>query len=55
MVEEPTVEDTIKILEGLRDRYEAHHRVKITDEAIKGSSRTYQIDILQIDFYLIRL
>lgn len=38
MVEEPTVKDTIKILEGLRDRYEAHHRVKITDEALKAAA-----------------
>ena len=38
MVEEPNVKDTIKILEGLRDRYEAHHRVKITDEAIKAAA-----------------
>ncbi|WP_132996393.1 ATP-dependent Clp protease ATP-binding subunit [Sporanaerobacter acetigenes] len=38
MVEEPTVEDTIKILEGLRDRYEAHHRVNITDEAIHAAA-----------------
>ena len=38
MVEEPSVEDTIKILEGLRDKYEAHHRVKITDEALKGAA-----------------
>ena len=38
MVEEPSVEDTIKILEGLRDRYEAHHMVKITDEAIKAAA-----------------
>lgn len=38
MVEEPTVEDTIKILEGLRDRYEAHHRVKISDEALKAAA-----------------
>lgn len=38
MVEEPNVEDTIKILEGLRDRYEAHHRVKITDEALKAAA-----------------
>lgn len=38
MVEEPSVEDTIKILEGLRDRYEAHHRVEISDEAIKAAS-----------------
>ena len=37
-VEEPSVEDTIKILEGLRDKYEAHHRVKITDEAIKAAA-----------------
>ncbi|HZK57614.1 MAG TPA: ATP-dependent Clp protease ATP-binding subunit [Clostridia bacterium] len=34
-VDEPSVDDTIKILEGLRDRYEAHHGVKITDEALK--------------------
>lgn len=33
-VDEPTVEDTISILRGLRDRYEAHHKVVITDEAI---------------------
>ena len=38
MVEEPNVEDTIKILEGLRDKYEAHHGVKITDEAIKAAA-----------------
>ena len=36
-VEEPSEEDTIKILNGLRDKYEAHHDVKITDEAIKAS------------------
>ena len=34
LVSEPTVDDTIQILFGLRDRYEAHHRVKINDEAI---------------------
>ena len=34
IVEQPNKEDTIKILSGLRDRYEAHHRVQITDEAI---------------------
>jgi len=39
VVEEPGVEDTIKILEGLRDRYEAHHRVEITDEAIEAAAR----------------
>ncbi len=34
MVDQPSPEETIQILFGLRDRYEAHHRVKITDEAI---------------------
>lgn len=38
IVDEPTVEDTIKILEGLRDKYEAHHGVKITDEALKAAA-----------------
>ena len=36
-VNEPTEEETIKILQGLRDKYEAHHNVKITDEAIKSA------------------
>ena len=36
-VNEPTEEETIKILKGLRDKYEAHHNVKITDEAIKSA------------------
>ncbi|NOJ72378.1 ATP-dependent protease ATP-binding subunit ClpC [Paenibacillus alvei] len=34
-VDQPTPEEAIQILTGLRDRYEAHHRVKITDEAIE--------------------
>ncbi len=34
-VGEPTQEETVEILKGLRDRYEAHHKVKITDEAIE--------------------
>lgn len=38
-VGEPTAEETIAILKGLRDRYEAHHRVKITDEAIEAAVR----------------
>src|ERR687890_566581 len=38
LVSEPTVEDTIQILFGLRDRYEAHHRVKVNDEAIIASA-----------------
>ena len=36
-VAEPTVEESIQILHGLRDRYEAHHRVTITDEAIEAA------------------
>ena len=36
-VEEPTEQDTIKILKGIRDKYEAHHNVKITDEAIEAA------------------
>ena len=34
LITEPTKEETIKILEGLREKYESHHNVKITDEAI---------------------
>ncbi len=37
MVGEPTQEEAIEILKGLRDRYEAHHKVKITDEAIDAA------------------
>ena len=37
LITEPTKEETIKILEGLRERYENHHNVKITDEAIKAA------------------
>jgi ATP-dependent Clp protease ATP-binding subunit ClpC len=37
-VSEPTVSQTIEILRGLRDRYEAHHKVKITDEAIVAAA-----------------
>ena len=36
-VEEPTAEEAIEILKGLRDKYEAHHRLKITDEAIEAA------------------
>ena len=36
-VSEPSESDTIKILEGIRDKYEAHHNVKITDEAIEAA------------------
>jgi ATP-dependent Clp protease ATP-binding subunit ClpC len=37
-VDEPSVDDTVQILRGLRDRYEAHHRCKITDEALSASA-----------------
>ncbi len=39
IVEQPSVEDTIVILKGLRDKYEAHHGVVITDEAIEAAAR----------------
>ncbi|HSF79995.1 MAG TPA: AAA family ATPase [Anaerolineales bacterium] len=38
-VEEPSVEDTIKMLRGLRDRYEAHHKVHLSDEALVSAAR----------------
>jgi ATP-dependent Clp protease ATP-binding subunit ClpC len=38
-VSEPTVDETIQILKGLRDRYEAHHRVAITDGAIEAAAK----------------
>ncbi len=38
VVGEPSVEETIEILKGLRDRYEAHHRVSITDDAILAAA-----------------
>ena len=36
-VDEPTVEQTVEILKGLRDRYEQHHKVTITDDALKAA------------------
>ncbi|MDP4169850.1 MAG: ATP-dependent protease ATP-binding subunit ClpC [Bacillota bacterium] len=36
-VDEPTADESVQILKGLRDRYEAHHRVSITDEAIDAA------------------
>ncbi len=41
-VEEPTVEDTIDILRGIRDRYEAHHKVTIDDLALVAAARLGQ-------------
>ena len=37
-VDEPSTDDSVQILRGLRDRYEAHHRVKITDEALEAAA-----------------
>ena len=37
-VAEPSVEETVEILKGLRDRYEAHHRIRITDEALTSAA-----------------
>ncbi|MFI9611704.1 ATP-dependent Clp protease ATP-binding subunit [Streptomyces sp. NPDC052023] len=38
LVGEPSVDDTVEILRGLRDRYEAHHQVRITDEAVVAAA-----------------
>jgi len=38
-VGEPTIEDTIQMLKGLRPRYEAHHKIKITDGALEAAAR----------------
>ena len=37
-VEEPTIDQSVEILKGLRDRYEQHHKVQITDEALKAAA-----------------
>ncbi|MDP9412228.1 MAG: ATP-dependent Clp protease ATP-binding subunit [Actinomycetota bacterium] len=39
LVDEPTVDETVAILFGLRDRYEAHHRVHVSDEAIVAAAQ----------------
>ncbi|KPK40509.1 MAG: hypothetical protein AMJ78_07105 [Omnitrophica WOR_2 bacterium SM23_29] len=39
MVDAPTVDETIEILKGLRDRYEAHHKVKFTDDALEAAAK----------------
>ncbi|MCL4441837.1 MAG: ATP-dependent Clp protease ATP-binding subunit, partial [Firmicutes bacterium] len=38
-VDEPTVEETLEILKGIRDKYEAHHKVRITDEALDAAAK----------------
>lgn len=39
MVDPPTVDETVKILNGLRDRYEAHHKVRYTDDALEAAAK----------------
>ena len=39
VVEEPTVEETVQILGGLRERYEAHHKLRYTDEALEAAAQ----------------
>ncbi len=39
VVEEPTVEETVQILSGLRERYEAHHKLRYTDEALEAAAQ----------------
>jgi ATP-dependent Clp protease ATP-binding subunit ClpC len=41
-VNEPSVEDTIEILRGLRPRYEAHHKIKISDDALEAAAKLSQ-------------
>jgi ATP-dependent Clp protease ATP-binding subunit ClpC len=38
LVEEPSVEETIEILKGIKERYEAHHRLEISEEALKSAA-----------------
>jgi len=37
-ISEPSIEETIKILQGLKDKYEAHHKIKITDQALEAAA-----------------
>jgi ATP-dependent Clp protease ATP-binding subunit ClpC len=41
-VDEPTIDETIEMLQGLRDRYEAHHKVRFSDEALVAAARLSQ-------------
>jgi len=38
-ISEPSIEETIDILQGLRDKYEAHHKIKINDQALEAAAR----------------
>lgn len=48
-INEPNIKDTISILKGVRDKYEAHHNVKITDEAIE-TAVNLSVRYIMIDF-----
>jgi ATP-dependent Clp protease ATP-binding subunit ClpC len=37
-ISEPSIEETVKILQGLRDKYEAHHKIKITNQALEAAA-----------------
>ena len=39
VIDEPSIPETVKILEGLRSRYEGHHRVRYTDEALEAAAK----------------
>jgi ATP-dependent Clp protease ATP-binding subunit ClpA len=39
VIDEPSIQETVKILQGLRSRYEGHHRVRYTDEAIEAAAK----------------
>lgn len=39
LVPEPSVDETTEILKGLRERYEAHHKLRYTDEALEAASK----------------
>ena len=41
-IDEPSIEDTIEILHGLRPKYEAHHKIRITDEALEAAAKLSQ-------------
>ena len=54
MVDEPSVEDTISILRGLKERYEIHHGIRIKDACSCCSSLNCLTDTLRTDSFLIR-
>ena len=49
-VDEPTVNEALQILRGIKEKLETHHNVTINDSALVSAAKNYQIDILLIDF-----